>query len=539
MRDSEIVAAIQAGDADGLAAAYDRYAAPLHDFCCSLLGEPADAVDAVQDTFIIAGARLGGLRDAGRLKPWLFAVARNECHRRLAGRAGPAVPGAAGEGADDTIDLGLDLERAQRRAVVGTTLAVLSPGEREVIELSLRQDFSDDDLAAALGVSRHQARELATRTCRRFEDSLGALYLARSGRSSCAGLDELLEGWDGQWDGQPAELLRRHLSRHMKQCRSCADRKRRNLQPATLLGVLPVMRVARGQRPQVLGLLASTAPDAVAYRARVVQNAGPFGESGFPAPVDPPRPVRSRRRALVAVAAVAVIAAAGAVVLEAGTHQGHKPQPLSAAASVGRQILAPPAGTPTGSLTPRRNASKPVRYSSATATPTISITPTVPGSAPAPGQVPPTQTRPPGSPPPTRPPHSHSPSPSPSPPAPSPLSVSPASVTLGLSPSGGSPTGSFTLTASSASSYTIVVPAAYAQSLSVSPAAGSLAPGTSVTITVTWNSTAALQTSLTIDPGSAVSVSYQPQPGTPGGGGTAGAGRSDIGSLTGQSTIDN
>ena len=54
MHDREIVAAVVAGDPAGLAAAYDRYAAVLHAYCRSLLSEPADAADAVQDTFVIA-----------------------------------------------------------------------------------------------------------------------------------------------------------------------------------------------------------------------------------------------------------------------------------------------------------------------------------------------------------------------------------------------------------------------------------------------------------------------------------------------------
>ena len=62
MLDSQIVAAVVAGDPEGLAAAYDRYAAPLYAFCHSLLNDQADAADAVQDTFIIASARLDRLR---------------------------------------------------------------------------------------------------------------------------------------------------------------------------------------------------------------------------------------------------------------------------------------------------------------------------------------------------------------------------------------------------------------------------------------------------------------------------------------------
>jgi len=88
MRDSEVVAAIVAGDPAGLAEAYDRYAAPLYNYCRTLLREPADAADAVQDSFVIAASKLSGLRDPDRLRSWLYAVARNECHRRLRQQTG-------------------------------------------------------------------------------------------------------------------------------------------------------------------------------------------------------------------------------------------------------------------------------------------------------------------------------------------------------------------------------------------------------------------------------------------------------------------
>ena len=56
MEDPEVVAAIVAGDPAGLAEAYDRYAMPLYSYCRSMLREPADAADAVQDTFLVATA---------------------------------------------------------------------------------------------------------------------------------------------------------------------------------------------------------------------------------------------------------------------------------------------------------------------------------------------------------------------------------------------------------------------------------------------------------------------------------------------------
>jgi hypothetical protein len=80
MDDPEVVAAIAAGELDGLAAALDKYAASLYEYCYSMA--PEVAADAVEDTFIIAWSKLGGLRDPGKLHPWLRAVAGNECFRR-------------------------------------------------------------------------------------------------------------------------------------------------------------------------------------------------------------------------------------------------------------------------------------------------------------------------------------------------------------------------------------------------------------------------------------------------------------------------
>lgn len=79
MDDAEIVATIAAGELDGLAAALDRYAASLYEYCYSIA--PEAAVDAVHDTFIVAWCTLGELRDPSRLGSWLEAVAGNECFR--------------------------------------------------------------------------------------------------------------------------------------------------------------------------------------------------------------------------------------------------------------------------------------------------------------------------------------------------------------------------------------------------------------------------------------------------------------------------
>jgi RNA polymerase sigma factor (sigma-70 family) len=290
--DRDIVAAIVAGDPAGLCAAYDSYAAGLFGYCRSLLGEPADAADAVQDTFVIAAAKAGGLRNPARLRSWLYAVARNECHGRLRARARQAELDEAGEMTDDVDDVVGFAHRDELRSLMLDAIRGLNAGDREVIELNLRHDLDGSDLAGVLGVPVNQAHALASRARSQLERALGALLVARTGRRDCIELDAILDSWDGKL----TVLWRKRVSRHIEDCDICVERKREVLSPAMLLSVLPLAPLPAGLRQHLMRLVSDHSPEAVGYRGRVVSRAGAFDQAGFPRQTTPLAPAgRSRR----------------------------------------------------------------------------------------------------------------------------------------------------------------------------------------------------------------------------------------------------
>ena len=474
MSDSELVAAISARDAVALAVAYDQHAAALHAYSRSLLNDPADAAYTVQDTFIIAASKLGELRDPSRLRPWLFAVARNECYRRPHGRARTPGPGEAGRLTDEPADVGADAARSALREPVAAAIAGLNPGEREVMELSLRHDMVGADIADVLGVSPDQAQALVSRAHSRFEASLGTLLVARSGRSHCPDLRALLEGRHSRLN----VLDRKRLSRHIGRCAICGLRERRELRRALRLGLLPGAALPDELWPLVLRLVTDATPDEAAYGARVVQRAEPLGESGFPVPVRPRGNGRARYAptAVAMVVAVALLGAGTLITTNLLRHSGPAPARAAAAGTppATRSVGPPPSGVtrtrPTALATRR---AKPAPTVSVVATTSPRPTPQVaihsPNAAAAAGT----------------------------------LVASPATVTLAFSSWGALPSGSFTLTASGGPvrSYTITVPAAYAGVLTVTPSAGSLAAGQSVQVSVVDNSAAGVSAALAIAPG--------------------------------------
>jgi len=504
MEDPEVVAAIVAGDPAGLAEAYDRYALPLYTYCRSMLREPADAADAVQDTFLVATAKLRDLRDPARLRPWLYAVARNECLRRL--RAGSALSALeeAGDIPVQSAELGAEAERAEVQQLVRAAIDGLNPGERDVIELSLISGLDNDELADALGVSRNHAHALLSRARSQLERSLGALIVARTGRAACAGLDAVLAGWDGQL----TVLMRKRISRHIEQCEVCGERKRRELTPALFAGAVPIAALLPGFREQVLRVLADRSPAGLTHRLTVANRAGPFGPQGFPKPISPPGAGRWRRilhhpQALVAGAASLVVVA-GAIVV--GVISGPHPGGPSASPAGGATQSAPGGGPgPARGGPSGRNGGGGISGSSrgaggtgqrlapsalpggVTATATPVGLPSSPGALTLPsaggaGPVPP---------------------PASSAPPPGSGTLSSSTGRLVLASVNGTAIGRFTLTARGGpvSAYSITAGSALAGRISVSPASGSLAAGASVTITVTSKSLVALDGKLTVNPG--------------------------------------
>src|SRR5256714_3376718 len=291
MHDREGVAAIVAGDPAGLAEAYDRYATPVYGFCRTMLREPADAADAVQDTFVIAAPRMAGLRDPERLRSWLYAVARNECHRRLRAGSQHASIEEAPDVTDEAVDVAADVERADLRAVVRDALGGVGPAEREVLELQLRQGLSGAEVASVLGISRNHAHALLSRARDHLETSLGALVVARTGRQDCPELDAMLRDWDGVL----TVLIRKRLNRHVERCDVCSGRRRREVSPAALLGIAPIAALPllegglpAGFRDQVLRLATGHPPPAAAHRAPAAETPYSFGHHGVSRP--PPQP---------------------------------------------------------------------------------------------------------------------------------------------------------------------------------------------------------------------------------------------------------
>jgi len=74
------------GDSQAYADLVHRHLKRVFAICLSLLGEQADAEDAVQEIFLKGYEKLDSLRDREKFGPWIGQIARNRCRDILRAR---------------------------------------------------------------------------------------------------------------------------------------------------------------------------------------------------------------------------------------------------------------------------------------------------------------------------------------------------------------------------------------------------------------------------------------------------------------------
>lgn len=281
MSDAELAEAAITGDRDAFAEIYDRYSNRLFDFCVGMLRDRESAADCVQDTFCTAAARLSSLRDLSKLRPWLYAIARNEALRRIRERRREQASDELPETASTEPGPEALAARTELAALIAQAAAGLSDRDREILDLAYRHGLEGPEIAEALGTSAATTRTLMHRLRETVERSLGAVLVARHARSGrgCSELRESLKDWDGEF----TVLLRKRVARHIESCTECSEDRRGMVSPAALLGAgavvfLPAPILLREKTLDKVALtcaskpLLSVLPGGTSFGARVLHS---------------------------------------------------------------------------------------------------------------------------------------------------------------------------------------------------------------------------------------------------------------------------
>src|SRR3954447_7228281 len=234
LSDERLVEQVRRGNEDAFEAIYDRHHRGVLAFCRHMLGSPDEAEDAVQQTYISAYDAMRADAREIRLKPWLYAIARNRCLSILrARREQPAE-------LDDMATAGLSEEMQQRSDLreLLHDLHELPVDQRAALVLSEVGGLSHAEGGTVIGCEVAKVKSLV------FQ-ARSSLIETRNARAiPCHEIREQLATASG------GVLRRGPLRRHLKQCEGCAEFRqavtRQRKAMAALLPVVPTAALKQG-----------------------------------------------------------------------------------------------------------------------------------------------------------------------------------------------------------------------------------------------------------------------------------------------------
>ena len=181
MDETSLIAAARQGRVDAFNDLVLAYQRQVYNLACRILGDPASAADAAQETFISAFQNIDRFR-GGSFKSYLMRIVTNACYDELRRRkrrpatsfedfgdldeeANPALVSKA-EGPEE------HAERREMARVIQAGMETLVPDQRITLVLSDVQGMSYQEIAEATGVPVGTVRSRLARGRGRMRDYL-------------------------------------------------------------------------------------------------------------------------------------------------------------------------------------------------------------------------------------------------------------------------------------------------------------------------------------------------------------------------------
>jgi RNA polymerase sigma factor (sigma-70 family) len=195
------------GHSDAFGTLYERYRDALARYCRSIVRDPEDAGDALQNTMVSVLRALQVRGPNGPLRPWLYRIAHNESVSILRRRhpheeLSPETP--------DRVDTELASLAKFRVESLMSDLGTLPENQRGALVMRELGGLEYDEIGNALEISAVSARKHV------FEARVALNDIAAGRDANCADIVRRISDGDGR------VLRARSIRGHLRGCPSCA-----------------------------------------------------------------------------------------------------------------------------------------------------------------------------------------------------------------------------------------------------------------------------------------------------------------------------
>jgi RNA polymerase sigma factor (sigma-70 family) len=287
--DRELALRASHGDQLAFEDLYRRYFQRIYDLALRTVHDPDLAASVVQASFVRAWEALRRGPLPVNVRPWLFARAHDAAIEEIRHRTSAAF-GAEQINPFDEAELArVEPSRvSDPRAVVpdrelveivwGATRS-LTPKEYMLLDMSLRQGFSQEELADALGMRRASLDATLTRLKDELDETATYTLLLRRGPAECPRLAAALQDVEDPY--QLDATSRAIIANHLEECLACSDRKRHYPSPVEVFSALAVVPLSLQARTAIWESVSDHL-----QRAALTSEPTLIGVGWKPAPID-------------------------------------------------------------------------------------------------------------------------------------------------------------------------------------------------------------------------------------------------------------
>jgi RNA polymerase sigma-70 factor (ECF subfamily) len=153
---TRLVIAAQRGDSQAFTLLVETYQRPVFNLCYRMLGNPQDAEDAAQETFLRAYKYLGRYDTSRPFVTWLLSIAAHYCIDQMRRQRRPVIS-LEDLPVPDVPDLSPGMEsnlsRKDEQRRIRILLEVLEPVDRAAVVMYYWYDFSYEDICRAFSLT--------------------------------------------------------------------------------------------------------------------------------------------------------------------------------------------------------------------------------------------------------------------------------------------------------------------------------------------------------------------------------------------------
>ena len=170
--DEKLLLRIATGDQDAFRQLYQNTDRTIYGFILSILKNPQDAEEVMQETYIKVWTSASSYHAQGKPLAWMFTIARNLCYMKFREQKHQSDVGLDELNGTETGEFCPQIENAADKMVLKAALETLKEDERQIVLLKNSSGLKHREIADGLGMPLATVLSKYNRAMKKLEQYL-------------------------------------------------------------------------------------------------------------------------------------------------------------------------------------------------------------------------------------------------------------------------------------------------------------------------------------------------------------------------------